>query len=601
MSKIRIKSLEIENYRSFWEKQSFQFTENNKPTAIVWYNNSWKTNLLNSILYCLNVNFVSKDTFSIDDFHNKDIRKIPQMLLNATSSIERKYNNKKAILEWDHKLEILVDGEKIEGSSIKSFREQYNSNGESEYKENYQAFWATRYFPIFYINFHNIKDEISTKKTSWGNLKSFLAKHIQKIVTEDTDMNNKRLEYESKIKSSTDFILEESSLQEFVEKIKKNYNQNLRDNNIEIDFSLPDYEDIFLQMIFKIGLNGSETNFVPIEHFGDGYISMFVMAVIQSIAEDNDDKCLFLFEEPESFLHENHQEYFYKVVLCTLAEKGHQVIYTTHSDKMINIFDTEWLIRLELEEYDNNWETCFQTIKKYNKTNTFTTDVQAVTEDLETRTLEIVTMDKYNEFIKTIEPNLNRILFSKKVLLVEWPNDVLVYKYCIENMVEEKIRRRTDIADKKRYAETYLNFHNISIIPHHWKATAIYLMEVCKWFWLDYFIINDWDFGSTDLSIEELKSFQSLEEMRSNPIYTNSDKKGMVTTNYNLLKNAHEDNIHFNVPKLEDVTWYCSEDKSSVRIYNYMTRNNFNYKNEKLFPTSLVKFLEIDKISEESE
>jgi predicted ATP-dependent endonuclease of OLD family len=46
------------------------------------------------------------------------------------------------------------------------------------------------------------------------------------------------------------------------------------------------------------------------------------MAVIQAIAEENtDDKCLFLFEEPESFLHENHQEYFYKMVLSTLAAK----------------------------------------------------------------------------------------------------------------------------------------------------------------------------------------------------------------------------------------------------------------------------------------
>jgi predicted ATP-dependent endonuclease of OLD family len=49
---------------------------------------------------------------------------------------------------------------------------------------------------------------------------------------------------------------------------------------------------------------------------------MFVMAVIQAIAEsETKDQCLFLFEEPESFLHENHQEYFYKMVLCKLAEK----------------------------------------------------------------------------------------------------------------------------------------------------------------------------------------------------------------------------------------------------------------------------------------
>jgi hypothetical protein len=55
-----------------------------------------------------------------------------------------------------------------------------------------------------------------------------------------------------------------------------------------------------------------------------------------------------------------------------------------------------------------------QTVKKYNKIEEFNTELQAVTEDE-----EIVTIEKYNEFIKTIEPNLNRILFSRKVLLVE--------------------------------------------------------------------------------------------------------------------------------------------------------------------------------------
>ena len=103
--------------------------------------------------------------------------------------------------------------------------------------------------------------------------------------------------------------------------------------------------DIFLQMMFKIWLNGSNENLIPIEQFGDWYISMFVMAVIQSIAETNvEDKCLFLFEEPESFLHENHQEYFYKMVLCKLAI-NHQVIYTTHSDRMIDFFDTKGIIQ----------------------------------------------------------------------------------------------------------------------------------------------------------------------------------------------------------------------------------------------------------------
>ena len=51
MSKIRLQSIKIKNYRSFGLEQEFNFPseEYAKPTAIVGYNNSGKTNLLNAL------------------------------------------------------------------------------------------------------------------------------------------------------------------------------------------------------------------------------------------------------------------------------------------------------------------------------------------------------------------------------------------------------------------------------------------------------------------------------------------------------------------------------------------------------------------------
>jgi putative ATP-dependent endonuclease of OLD family len=583
MSKIRIKSIKIENYRSFGMEQYFEFPSEDyqKPIAIVGYNNSGKTNLMNCILYALNINFVNKDTFSLDDFHNRNIVNIPKFTLTAESSTEKKYDGgKEAILDGDHKLEILVDGSNIEGSSIKSFRIQSNYSGQLEYKENYQAFGATRYFEIFYINFHEIKKEIQTKKTSWGNLQSFLAKHIKKIVDTDQLMKFKKETFEKEIKDGTDKMLKDSSLEKFITSIKDNYSRNLRDNNCEVSFGLPDYEDIFFQMMFKIGLNGDTKNLIPIDHFGDGYISMFVMAVIQAIAETNtDDKCLFLFEEPESFLHENHQEYFYKQVLCELSKK-HQVIYTTHSDRMIDIFDTKGLIRLEVDA-DN------QTVKKYNNVQNFSPSLA------DEETDEIVLPANYNDYIRTIEPNLNKILFSKKVILVEGPNDVMVYKFAIKKYIQEKIKDEETIKNKELYAETYLNFHNISIIPHHGKATAIYLIEVCKHFGLDYFVINDWDFMNEDLNFEEICNFTSLLDLKKSNIYINSQKKGMITTNWTLINQGNKEKIHFNIPKLEEVINYKKDDKNSEKIWKLLTGETFVL-DEKLFPQNLKNFLKED-------
>lgn len=582
MSTIRINALSIENYRSFGVRQDFVFPDSdyNKPVAIIGYNNAGKSNLLNTILFSLQVSFVSKDTFSLNDFHKKNISNIPFFLLNAESSSEKKFDGDKyANLTGFHRLKVIIDGDEIEGSKIESLNSlELNHNGYDDI--NFQAFGASRYFNIFYINFHNIKEEIVTQKTSWGNLKSFLGKHIQKIIDSDIDMNAKKDDFESKIKDATDDVLQNSNLKSFIDEIQKNYSTNLRNNNCIVDFGLPNYEDIFLKMLFKIGLNGDTQNLIPIDHFGDGFISMFVMAVIQSIAESKiEDKCLFIFEEPESFLHENHQEYFYKMVLCGLAEKGHQVIYTTHSDKMIDPFDTKGLIRLEMDE--NN-----QTVKKYNNVGDFNFS------ETDEETGEIIDYSRYNEFVKTIEPNLNRILFSKKVILVEGPNDVLVYKHAIGKKVLEYIQNDESIENKAKYADTFLNFENISIVCHHGKTTALYLIQLCKHFNIDYFVINDWDFESEELSIENISGFNSLNELKNDSSYKNSDKKAMITNNWNLLNSAGINNIHFNIKKLENVIGYLRNDKDSLEIWNILNSENFII-NENLFPEKLKLFLNI--------
>jgi predicted ATP-dependent endonuclease of OLD family len=265
------------------------------------------------------------------------------------------------------------------------------------------------------------------------------------------------------------------------------------------------------------------------------------------------------------------------MVLCPLALKGHQVIYTTHSDKMIDIFDTKSIIRLEFDETEK------RTINKYNKLNDFVPNVEP-----------IISLENYNSYIKSVEPNLNKILFSRKVILVEGPNDLLAYNFVIEKTVKS-------IINDSNYSKSYLNFRNISIVPHHGKATALLLIDLCKHFGLEYFVINDLDFNKN--FINELNNFETIEELKESELYLNdngeprsSNKRGMITTNWNLIKNAHLDNLHFNIPKLEAVLDYGSDDKNSIGIWTKLnTIENFG---DNLFPRKLSTFLELDTIEE---
>ncbi|KMY43152.1 ATP-dependent OLD family endonuclease [Bacillus sp. FJAT-27916] len=590
MSSIRIKWIEIENYRSFGERKfiSFPSEDYKKPVAIVGYNNAGKTNVLNAILYGITEKYVAKDTFTRDDFHNRDFNNIPSIVAEMETSVEKKVEKGKyANLTGFNFLNITLDGTEIESATMSPYKDA------NQRVRNYDAYGASKYFKIFYINFHEIKKEISTKKTSWGNLTSFLAKHIKSLVDSDKEMHKKKNTFNDSIKGSTEEILQDSQLNDFIKKIQLNYSKNLRDNNCNIEFGLPEYEDIFLEMMFKIGLNGDASNLVPIEQFGDGYISMFVMAVIQAIAETNDeDRCLFLFEEPESFLHENHQEYFYKVVLCGLAEKGHQVIYTTHSDKMVDIFDTQGLIRLEFDESKK------QTEIKYNKSSDeFLSKIMATEEEGEL----LNKFRDYNNYIKIIEPNLNKIIFSRKVLLVEGPNDMMVYKEIIRKKVLDKTKNSS-------FADAYLNFNNIAILPHHGKITALVLVKLCKHLGLDFYLINDFDF-SKDFTGKLY--FANIDDLKGSDFYRNeiahieafnlkgealSDrtKKAMVTTNWKLINEANNDQIHFNIPKLEALIGYTKNDKDSNGIWEAISKlDTFD---EKLVPNTLIEFLEIDKL-----
>lgn len=575
MSEIRINSIRIKNYRSFGEEQYFVFPNKDykKPIAIVGYNNSGKTNLMNCLLCGIGNKFIQTNTFEKHDLHNLNYNNhINIQIALQGSEFEQEYTDK-----YGNKQKM--------NKSISGLYEIFTELDDTELKSGMtpSMFGMNKHYNIFYINFHNIKEEISTKKTSWGNLTSFLAKHIKKIVDSDTSMASKQQDYEQEVKVATEKVLLNSTLSSFVSKIKENYATNLRDNNCEVSFGLPDYEDIFLQMIFKVGLNGDKESLIPIDHFGDGYISMFVMAVIQSIAETNiDDKCLFLFEEPESFLHENHQEYFYKMVLCNLSERGHQVVYTTHSDRMIDIFDTKSIIRIEFDENTK------QTVKKYNNVGNFNPTLPT-----DANGQEIITLENFNSFIKSVEPNLNKILFSRKVILVEGPNDILAYKSSIENEVER-------IKKNKKFAETYLSFLNIAILVHHGKATAHILIDLAKHFGLDYFVINDWDFDTN--FITPLSKFGNESDLKQDDLYLkeglgdrSSTSKGMVTTNWKLINSAGLGNIHFNIPKIERVLGYPSDDKNSLAILNIV--KGITNLSETFFPQKLRNYLELNNLT----
>jgi len=215
MSEIRLQKIKVKNYRSFKEEQTFDFPENgyNKPISIIGYNNSGKTNLMNAILYGIGEKFVNAQTFEKTDLHNLDTDNQIEIKtrIDATPYGQNQYGPQS--IAGDYTISTTLVDNEIKSSISKSF------------------FGANKHYQIFYINFHNIKEEISTKKTSWGNLTSFLAKHIKHIVENDAEMLAKKTAFKDNTKEATNEVLNGSQLDGFINKIKENYSKNLRNNN----------------------------------------------------------------------------------------------------------------------------------------------------------------------------------------------------------------------------------------------------------------------------------------------------------------------------------------------------------------------------------
>ena len=109
-----------------------------------------------------------------------------------------------------------------------------------------------------------------------------------------------------------------------------------------IHFGQPSADYFFDNLTFFIRDHADKPR-LPITSMGNGFVSLFAVALIRAIVKSDVGGNIFIIEEPETFQHEHFQEYFYKV-LCEVAEKN-QVIYTTHSKKFVNVFHPESIIR----------------------------------------------------------------------------------------------------------------------------------------------------------------------------------------------------------------------------------------------------------------
>jgi hypothetical protein len=90
------------------------------------------------------------------------------------------------------------------------------------------------------------------------------------------------------------------------------------------------------------------------------------------------------------------------------------------------------------------------------------------------------------------------------------------------------------------------------------------------------------------------------ENNNKDEIYAEKTIKSMITTNKNLIKSAKDDQIHFNVKKLETLINYSSDDKNPIKIWQTIEEKfpTVDKIEKGIFPDTLDKFLFSPKAQE---
>ena len=305
--------------------------------------------------------------------------------------------------------------------------------------------------PIYIPAVKDFTDETKTKEsTSFGKLVKILFTQIEKSpefleIKNSFEKLNKMLNRQLiKDDEGNEQLLDErlDSLKILESDIQQVFQESFSQIKLELQIPNPEVRQIFnsTQILVDDGIK------TTIDYKGDGVKRTLVFSILRTYVEKlNSDSqntdYIFLFEEPELYLHPNGQRILYNV-LEKLSIKD-QVFVTTHSPNFFSATPKE---------------TCFIKIYK---------DFSSTPPCSKAKEINFVQNSSYKDAFQIIcYENSTPAFFSKKVLLVEGDSDLIflkgLSKFINENYCFEKtnipIIRINGKMNTKRFYEFYKHF-----------------------------------------------------------------------------------------------------------------------------------------------
>jgi predicted ATP-dependent endonuclease of OLD family len=269
--------------------------------------------------------------------------------------------------------------------------------------------------PVYIPAVKDFSDELKTKESaSFGKLLNILLDVIEGDLTEAAEtFENLRKKLNRITDKDGNIVDERMDRVKAIEKtIQNNLQETFRNVVIELEIPPPEIKTVLsnANIVADDGVRG------PVDNKGDGFKRAITFSILRSYVQLSQDltwrkdvhdgkpareKFLFLFEEPELYLHPRAQNILFDAL--ALISKKHQVVVTTHSPLFFSADNTKTFIKVVKKQPDGAAKPIGECCP---------IDLTAVSEK-----------DKFQ--LISFESS-NFAFFSKKIVLVEGDSELIV-------------------------------------------------------------------------------------------------------------------------------------------------------------------------------
>lgn len=367
---------------------------------------------------------------------------------------------------------------------------------------------------IYVPSIRELSDEI--KNTQNSTINKLISEHVIACILENDVERIGFKNVEDSIKDLSDVGEGESSA---FNNLKNSLAEQMLDyGNFEINFELkpPKITDL-IKDSFKpyVEIRGKKSE---IGTQGMGFQRSLIYSLLCNKAEvessPNNLLKLYLIEEPELFLHPNHQGHFKNKLIDISNQSNNQIIITSHSPYFLNnIENYSQLKRISLLNY-------FSILKEVKHAeidklcdkngllmaNAFNHDGRMNNREFNRLASRIAKEDELR-YLLWIDPNRANAFLSKKVILVEGSTDKALFSFILENPSGNfySDKRKSEIT----VVDTVGKYHFYKF------ANLLYKLGIPTW------IMHDGDNDDIKKGISHLILNQYIEEMKEKDIIIN--------------------------------------------------------------------------------